>query len=61
MKNREKINQMSNKEFAHFLNDRKDFCNDYCIYPKDDCDCCDYFTTECFLEWLESEEESEEE
>ena len=54
MTNRDKLNNMSNEEFADFLDDRRNFCYDYCIY-KDACECCDYFNTECFIKWLESE------
>ena len=55
MTNRDKINNMTNEQFAEFIKDRNFYCFDYCKHTKDDCDCCDYFNEDCFIAWLESE------
>lgn len=57
MTNRDKVNQMTNVEFAEFIYNRNFYCFDYCKHTKNDCKHCSNFDEECFIKWLESEVE----
>ena len=53
--NREKLNQMSNEEFAEILATSSSSCK-YCKYEGSDCT--DFTCYSCILQWLNQESET---